>query len=191
VLAALAAAHGLGIGLHEAAGALRPLEPFPARLQPVMLPGGAVVIRDDYNASIDAIEVSLRILEEASAERRVLVITDFSDFGRNRKQRLKFLGAKVPTLAELLVLVGEHHEYGCRRAIEGGMAPCNARGFATLREAAEFLKQELRAGDLVLLKGRTTDHAALCDICWELGLRSDAARSATVVPPPFGEPPTS
>lgn len=47
VLAALAAAHGLGIGLHEAAGALRRLEPFPARLQPVMLPGGAVVIRDD------------------------------------------------------------------------------------------------------------------------------------------------
>jgi UDP-N-acetylmuramoyl-tripeptide--D-alanyl-D-alanine ligase len=31
-------------------------------------------------------------------------------------------------------------------------------GFADLQRAAEDLKSELRPGDLVLLKGRTTDH---------------------------------
>lgn len=201
VLAALAAAQSLGVSLPEAAQALRRVEPFAARLQPVKLPSGAIMIRDDYNASIDTIEVSLRILEEAGAQRRVLVITDFSDFGKNRKQRLKFLGAWAGGRVGLLALIGENHDYGRRRAIEAGMAPEAAHGFAALEEAAAFLKKELRPGDLVLLKGRTTDHAArvffaqigrvscwkdycpktmLCDICWELGIRRDELRQASV-----------
>jgi UDP-N-acetylmuramoyl-tripeptide--D-alanyl-D-alanine ligase len=68
--------------------------------------------------------------------------------------------------------------------------------------AARFLKDELRAGDLMLVKGRTTDHAArlvfaqlgevacwksycvkrtLCENCWELGLPERDLRRATPV----------
>lgn len=71
------------------------------------------------------------------------------------------------------------------------MASGQAHGFDSLRRAAEFLKTELRPGDLVLLKGRSTDHIArlfyaqcgnvgcwddycrktmLCDMCWKLGI---------------------
>jgi UDP-N-acetylmuramoyl-tripeptide--D-alanyl-D-alanine ligase len=73
-----------------------------------------------------------------------------------------------------------------------------------LRSAAEFLRTELRHGDLMLLKGRTTDHAAriffaqlgqvgcwktdcdkrmLCDTCWELGMTRDDMSRATLVRP--------
>jgi len=204
-LAAIATAHALGLTLAQAVDAARRTPPFPGRLQPVALPGGAIFLRDDYNASIDTIETSMRVLAEAPATRRLLVITDLSDFGRNRKQRLKYLANLAARSADALVLIGENAAYGRRRAIDEGMAEGQVHAFDLLRDAAGFLRGALRAGDLVLLKGRTTDHAArvffaqigevgcwkqhcpkrmLCDICWELDVTPAQLRLAVPVPPP-------
>jgi UDP-N-acetylmuramyl pentapeptide synthase len=89
----------------------------------------------------------------------------------------------------MAVFVGESAAYGGRRAVEAGMAPAQVRDFRTLEETAHFLKAELGEGDLLLLKGRTADHATRifhalrgpircwktdcgrripCDRCWEL-----------------------
>jgi UDP-N-acetylmuramyl pentapeptide synthase len=169
------------------------------------LPNGATLLRDDYNSSVDTVETSLQVLGDAEAPRRLLVLTDMSDFGKNRKQRLKFLAPKIVRVTEVLILIGEIAAYGARRVVEAGMAPENAHAFATPREATEFLSEELRVGDLVLLKGRTTDHAAriylgqlgpvgcwkpycakpmLCDICWECDITAEQLRRATVVRAP-------
>lgn len=209
VAAAIALAHSLGFDLEQAVEAAAKTPPFAGRLQPVQVPGGAVFLRDDYNASIDTIETSVRILEEAAAARRLLVITDLSDFGKNRKQRLKYLAGLSPRAVEALVLVGESADYGRRRAIDQGLAPDHVHAFADIQSAAEFLRRELRAGDLALLKGRTTDHAArlffaqignvgcwkqycpkrmLCDICWELDVTPEQMKRAVLVPPPTSSP---
>jgi UDP-N-acetylmuramoyl-tripeptide--D-alanyl-D-alanine ligase len=203
-LAVLAAADTLGIGLVEATRALRGAEPFAGRLQPVRVPGGAIVLRDDYNGSIDTIEASLRVLQEATAPRKLVVVTDMSDFGRNRKQRLKYLAKRSAEVADAAVFIGELADYGRRRAIEAGLSPDSVHAFPSLRPAAEFLRGELRTGDLMLLKGRTTDHATriyfallgpvgcwkeycpkrmLCDICWELDVTPAQMRQAEVVVP--------
>lgn len=195
--AVLTTAMALGIPLDAAAAGLRAAPPFDARLRPMQLPSGAIMLRDDYNASIDTIEASLRVLEDATALRRILIISDMSDFGRNRKQRLKYLGARVAEVADAVVFIGESAEYGRRRAIDAGMSPDAAHAFPSLKSAADFLRCELREGDLALLKGRTTDHVAriffaqigsvkcwkdycskrmLCDTCWQLGLRIPAYR---------------
>ena len=189
VLASLTTARECGMGLRDAAEALRDVEPFPGRLRPLRLPGGAIVLRDDYNASVDALDAALRVLEEARAARRVLVVTDFSDSGTNRKNRLRHLAAEAARVAEVIVFVGENAAYGRRRAIDAGVPAGHAHDFPSLRAAARFLEGELCAHDLVLLKGRTTDHAAriffaqlgpvgcwkvtcakrtLCDWCWRL-----------------------
>jgi UDP-N-acetylmuramoyl-tripeptide--D-alanyl-D-alanine ligase len=200
-LGAVAAAHSLGMDLGEISRALRQVEPFPGRLLPMRLPNGATLLRDDYNASVDTVETSLQVLGDAEAPRRLLALTDMSDFGKNRKQRLKFLAPKIVRVTEVLILIGEIAAYGARRVVEAGMAPENVHAFATPREATDFLSGELRAGDLVLLKGRTTDHAAriylgqlgpvgcwkpycakpmLCDICWECDITAKQLRRATV-----------
>jgi hypothetical protein len=95
-------------------------------------------------------------------------------------------------------------DYGRRRAIENGMPAENVHAFDSIRSAAEFLKAEIRQGDLVLIKGRTTDHAAriflaqlgkvgcwkeycpkrmLCDICWELDVTPAQLALARIVEP--------
>jgi UDP-N-acetylmuramoyl-tripeptide--D-alanyl-D-alanine ligase len=203
MLAALSAACHLGMDLSEAAGKLLAIPPYTARLEPVALASGAVVVRDDYSASIDTFGASLRFLEQARAQRRVLVMSDVSDSGMNSRGRLKHMAAAVSTWLELLVLVGREHAYGRRKAIEAGMPPARVHSFENLQEAAEFLRNELGRGDLVLLKGRTTDHLArlffaqvgsiacwkrycrrtmLCDGCWEL----DFEPEGDYVPPSAG-----
>jgi len=199
VLAAVATARYCGVPLRDAAEAVRRVEPFPARFQPLRLPVGAIVLRDDYNASIDTLDAACRVLEEARAGRRLFVVNDFSDFGKNRKNRLRYLAEKAARSAEVALFIGEKAAYGRRRAIEAGMRPSDVYAFASFEASARFLRTELRPDDLVLLKGRTTDHAAriffaqfgdvgcwkvycsketLCDNCWELGTRPEDAKRA-------------
>jgi UDP-N-acetylmuramoyl-tripeptide--D-alanyl-D-alanine ligase len=190
VLGAFTAALALGCSVEDASRALAGTPPFAGRMMPVKAPNGAVFLRDDYNASTTVLDASLEVLRQARAKRRVLVLTDFSDFGGNRRQRLKYLATHLLSCAEAFVLVGRDDGYGTRRAVEAGLPEDRVHGFAALKDAAAFLKQWTREGDLVLVKGRTTDHAArlvlaqfdnvscwkeycpkrmLCDICWELG----------------------
>jgi UDP-N-acetylmuramoyl-tripeptide--D-alanyl-D-alanine ligase len=190
--AAAATAGELGIPIAKAAARLGQVPPHTARMEPVQLPNGVVMIRDDYSNTVGGWEASLEFLREARAGRRVLAVTDISDAGVNRRHRLRNLASAVAGWLDLLVLVGAENRYGVRKATEAGMAAGRAHGFDSLRGAAEFLKTELRAGDLVLLKGRSTDHAGrlfyaqcgslgcwddycrktmLCDACWELGFQ--------------------
>jgi UDP-N-acetylmuramoyl-tripeptide--D-alanyl-D-alanine ligase len=204
VLASLTVAYHAGVPLRDAATGLRQVPPVTGRLQPVRLPSGATVLRDDYHAAVDTLDAALRVLANAAAMRRILLVTDFSDFGRNRKHRLRYLARAAARSTDMVVLVGERAAYGGRRAVEAGMGPERVRAFRTLEETAGFLRSELGAGDLLLLKGRTSDHAArvfhallgpiqcwkatcrrgiLCDGCWELGARHADGRRAVLVLP--------
>ena len=206
-LGALAAGVAAGVPVEAAISAAAEVAPFRGRLQPVLLPNGATVLRDDYNASLDGSDAAFEVMRRARAARRVAVISDLSDFGGNRKQRLKYIAALLPEIAELAVVIGESADYAVRRAIEAGLPPERVFGFSTLPECAAFLKTALRAGDLVLLKGRTTDHLArvffaqfarvdcwktrcpktmLCDECWELGVDAGAFEQIRLVPAPGG-----
>jgi UDP-N-acetylmuramyl pentapeptide synthase len=196
--AVLTATVAVGANLNNAVTALRAAEPFPARLQPMELPSGAIVLRDDNNGSVDTIESSIKVLGQATADRKLLVITDMTDFGSpRRRHRLKYLGSLAAASADVVVFIGIAADRGVRAAIAAGMPATDAHAFASLQTAAEFLRRELRMGDLVLLKGRATDHTGrlffaqlgdvacwkdyckktmLCDTCWELGIsRKEAA----------------
>lgn len=190
VLGAIAAAHALGIPLESAARAVAAVPPFRARLQPVSLPNGAVFLRDDYNGARDTFEAAFAVLRQARATRRILVMTDMSDSSASPRDRLKRVAANIAGLAEMLIFVGDHFDTALRRAVAAGLPESSVRGFFSLEQAATFLRSELRDGDLVLLKGRATDHVTriffaqlgsvscwkaycpktmLCDECWELG----------------------
>jgi UDP-N-acetylmuramoyl-tripeptide--D-alanyl-D-alanine ligase len=195
VLGALAAAVRCGVPMAEAAARVAAIDPFPGRLSPMPLPSGAVLLRDDYNASQPVLEAALGVLREAAARRRILVLSDFSDFEGNRKRRLRYLAERVRGAADVCVLIGEASAYGRRRLIGQGFAAEAAVACATLDEARAYLARELREGDLALLKGRTTDHVTrvahalvgpvacrrvrcsktvLCDFCAELRPRPGA-----------------
>ena len=159
VLAALLAALCCGIRLSDSARVLERVQPFPARMQPVLLPSGAIMIRDEYNSSPPTLEAALRSFENFEASRRVLVISGFSDSPENSRTRLRHLGKRAYEIADVAIFINrEHGHQAVKAAIAAGMTPELVRNFTRLEDAAEYLKTELRKGDLVLLKGRTTDH---------------------------------
>ena len=161
VLAGIAGGLACGVPLKTAAAAVANVEPFPARMQPVQLPGGAMMIRDESNGSYDTLQPALQVLRESNAARRVLVISNVSDCGKHlRRPRVLFkeLGEVTAQVADLAVFVSEHAHYAIKSAIASGMKPDRVIGHSDLYEAAKHLKSELREGDLVLLRGRGTEH---------------------------------
>jgi UDP-N-acetylmuramoyl-tripeptide--D-alanyl-D-alanine ligase len=199
VLAALAAATHCGLTLAQAAEPLLDVEPYPARMQPIELPSGALMIRDEYNGSIESLGPAIKVLDEARAARRWLVVSDFTDAPVNYRHRLRQLGELAAASAEHCVFVGEKSGYGRRRAIEAGMARDDVHDFQLPEQAAAFLRGALRAGDLVLLRGRVGDclsrvafaqfgtvrcgriicqERGTCEECSDLGFQPDRQASA-------------
>ena len=189
ILAAVLSAISCGISLKDAATALEKVNPAMGRMQPVMIPSGAIILRDEENGSSDTLLPALKVLKEADAKRRVLVMSDISDSRDKPRDRLKKLGKTASQIADLSVFIGEYGHHAVKTAIASGMKPEQALHFKDLYRAALYLRSELRSGDLVLLKGRTTDHLSrlflaqfgpigcwktkcgktfLCDICKEL-----------------------
>ena len=189
VLTSLAAARACGVPMSAAAARLANVSPFAGRMQPVALPSGAVVIRDEENGSQDTIEAMVEVMRAARAERKVLVFSDATDVKHKTKKRLRDMGKIASEVADVAVFVGEHAHHGVRGAIAAGMDPARCHDMPGLNRAAELLSRELRSGDLVFVKGRATDHLSrlvfaqfgsigcwttsckrrpLCDVCDQL-----------------------
>lgn len=204
VLAALAAGKALGATLEQVSQAVAEVRPYTARMEPVALPNGAIFLRDEAHGNLTDTEAAFEVLREASAARRIVVISDVANSSKHYRQRQRLLAQWAAASAEVAVFVSEGSDYAARAAVRAGMRPENVHHFVTPKQGAEFLRAELRAGDLVLLKGQTKDHMSrvylaqlgevdcwrvncgrrhVCDACPLLGLRPwTEARAATGVP---------
>lgn len=190
ILATLAAAVHCGVPVLEAAGVIRTIDPFWARMQPITLANHATILRDDWNGSIDTFEAALQFLDDAQAARKIVVFSDFSDSKKKLRSRANHLGRIAASHADLALFVGDYADRSEQSAIEAGMAGNRAHAFFSLEDATAFLRQTLRAGDLVLLKGQANHHLSriylgllgnvtctqmscprqiLCDRCPDLG----------------------
>ncbi len=204
VLGALAAALWNGVELERAVAAVEQVEPTRGRLQPVPLTSGALMLRDENSSSFTTLRPALRILEQAQG-RRVLVFHDEFDSGFTFRKRLRLFGELAARSTDLILLFGNESRRAGRAAIEGGADPEKVLSLPDLRAAAEHLKTILGPGDVVLLRGRASDHVeriyfaqlgsvgchaptcgshSLCDYCPELqpGLEEAARLPAPASP---------
>ncbi|MGO9242062.1 MAG: Mur ligase family protein [Bryobacteraceae bacterium] len=157
VLAAFAAALWQGVDLDTAVAAVERLAPTPGRLEPMPLPSGAMALRDEYNYSLASLTPALRVLEQARVPgRRILVTPRMVDTGRGFRESFRSLGELAVRSVELVIVIGNEHRRAFHAMVEGGMRPENIRGFKDIWGAAECLKSETRAGDLVLFRNCPT-----------------------------------
>lgn len=161
---AVATAVTCGMSLEEAAQVLETVEPAPGRMEPVTLLNGAVVLRDGHSGSRETYEAALAVLDNARVLRRVVVAAGLEDSGTGQEARAKYLGRRIARSSDLAIFVGAYSQLAVEAAIEGGISAQRARGFEFPELAAEYLKQEVRAGDLVLLKGSAS--AQLWPMCF-------------------------
>jgi len=173
VLAALTTAVCCGVPLEQAASAVRNVQPIPGRMCPMFLPNGACIIRDDFNATFPTVISSLDFLARAQVSRRIVILGDVLDAGLTVRSRFRDLGVRVAQAADMAVFLGKYGRIAAKSAVEAGMASASVHAYDDIKDAAAFLKSELRSGDLVLSKGWQGRHverislSQLGDIaCW-------------------------
>jgi UDP-N-acetylmuramyl pentapeptide synthase len=71
---------------------------------------------------------------------------------------MRDLGRLAASAADMAVFVNQYGHYAKKTAIEYGMEKEKVFHFTELQQASIFLKENLRSGDLVLLRGRLSDH---------------------------------
>ncbi|MBT8056560.1 MAG: hypothetical protein KJO72_06425 [Gammaproteobacteria bacterium] len=153
ILSCIAVAHELGLPLDEVAKAIEKVSPYPARMQVVQLPGGAVVIRDEMKGSAHTIEAAFAEVRKATAQRKFLLFCDESETSRSPRVRLARIGRQAAELFDQVVFIGERAHHGVSGAVKAGLSERQARAFADYTGASDFLQPLLGPGDLVLLKG--------------------------------------
>ena len=159
VLAALATAVCHGVDLEAAAAAVARVEPAPGRMQPVLLPSGAHALRDDFNCSFASLPAALRVLEQAQASRRVLVFRDAYDSGLPNMERLRMVGRMVAHSADLTLLYGNIRNRTRNAMVQAGVPRESIHLFRDIWEVADYLKANLQAGDVVLIRNAYSDAA--------------------------------
>jgi aminoacyl-tRNA hydrolase len=118
---------------------------------------GVVFIRDDIKAPAWSMDAPLGFLGEVRGYRRVAVIGTVSDYSGDNSEKYRQFARKALKHADLAIFVGPH----AHRAVRAKADPDDKSllGFKTAREAALYLRSELKKGDMVLLKGSNkVDH---------------------------------
>jgi UDP-N-acetylmuramoyl-tripeptide--D-alanyl-D-alanine ligase len=155
VHAALAAAAvGLeeGLTLDDIAEGLHDLSPT---LRLVVVDGinGARVLDDSYNASPESVLAALNLLKELPGKRKIAVLGDMLELGSDEEPGHRRVGNRAALVVDLLITYGPRSRALADEARQSGLRPEQVVEAHDLDEIAESLRQRLRPGDDVLVKG--------------------------------------
>ena len=153
-LAASAVAASLGVPPDVFVPRLASFSPAPGRLAPRPLANGAVLLCDAFKSGIETIHASLDVLAEIPAPRKIVVLGPITEPPGPQGPLYRELGRRIAEISQLALFVGSYREYrgGVRQAGMPKQA-CFDAGHG-ITGAVEFLRRELRPGDVVLIKGR-------------------------------------
>jgi UDP-N-acetylmuramoyl-tripeptide--D-alanyl-D-alanine ligase len=158
VLGALAAAVWSGVELDRAVEALEQVEPSRGRMDPMPLPSGATMLRDDFGDSFASVPAAMRVLEQAEG-RRILAYHDEYDSGLAFRDKFRVVGRMTLHSADLVLLYGNDSRRALNAMIEGGVPPESVLSFPDIWVVAEYIRTSLGPGDVVLLRERRGDAA--------------------------------
>jgi UDP-N-acetylmuramoyl-tripeptide--D-alanyl-D-alanine ligase len=153
--AGAAAAIGLvfGMNLVTISDALAHYSPPPSRMQ--LLPGikYTQIIDDSYNASLIAMRSALETLAALPAKRKVAVLGDMLEIGKYTPEAHEAVGRLVARDADMLFTIGPRAKFIAEAARGAGMKRAMIFSFDTAAEAIKPVKDFIKKGDLVLVKG--------------------------------------
>ncbi len=161
LLAAWAVAREEKIPEAEIAGRIERVEAVNRRMEPVRLANGAWAIVDDRKALPETISIALRTLAELPVKRRWVLMGDVGGSTADiveTEPAIRLCGTELARSCDRLVLVTA--DSGRRdllrvAATRAGLCAESITAFdGDLPAVAEYLREELRPGDVLLIKGR-------------------------------------
>jgi UDP-N-acetylmuramoyl-tripeptide--D-alanyl-D-alanine ligase len=122
------------------------------RLVAVHSKNGALILDDTYNASPESTLAALSLLEELQG-RKIAVLGDMLELGKYEKLGHEKVGYRAADVAEELIAVGKLGKIIADSAIEAGLSAKSVHWFAEVQQVINFLDENLREKDVVLIKG--------------------------------------
>ena len=152
-LAALAAGHELQIPAELLIDGIAGYSPGKMRLN-IIKSDGLTIINDAYNASPQSVKAAIDVLKEIEAERRIAVLGDMLELGEWSMSAHRETGAYVAgSNTDLIITVGQAAAYIAEGALETGFPGSGTVVLSNNDEAIRYLKDIIRKGDAILVKG--------------------------------------
>lgn len=161
-IVAIAVGHGFGMHISEMIVGLRDPK-VQVRLLFVPGPNGSQLIDDTYNASTPSVLAALGLLAELPAKRKIAVLGDMRELGTHEEEGHRVVGGRAGDVVDMLVTFGNLTHYTVEEACSISRPPDRPLTVREFRlderdELTDFLRAELREGDVVLLKGANGLH---------------------------------
>lgn len=156
-LAAVAVGLYFNFNLVELAGRLKDF--ILPRGRMTLLPGlkNTFIIDDSYNSSPEAALAAINVLSQVKIDEiasRYAVLGEMLEIGHYTEEGHRLVGAKVfESGVDYLIAIGEKSRDYIRGAQEAGMIEDNMFYFNTTDEASHFLRNRIKMGDVLLVKG--------------------------------------
>ena len=152
-LAALAAGRELQIPAELLIDGIARYSPGKMRLN-IIKSDGLTIINDAYNASPQSVKAAIDVLKEIEAERRIAVLGDMLELGEWSMSAHRETGAYVAgSNTDLIITVGQAAAYIAEGALETGFPGSGTVVLSNNDEAIRYLKDIIRKGDAILVKG--------------------------------------
>jgi UDP-N-acetylmuramoyl-tripeptide--D-alanyl-D-alanine ligase len=160
-LAALAAIDAAGEDLDAAVRAMETLEPGEGRGRMYRLSGGVFLVDDTYNSNPAAMASVLQTVRATSVPgRKIVVMGDMLELGHDETPFHRVAGEQAAAAGvDVLVGVGTRARAALEAARRAGIREAHSAEDAT--EAARSVRERVRPGDLVVVKGSRGVHLEL------------------------------
>ena len=138
----------------KAIEALNNYQPAQFRMETLKI-GGINVINDSYNANPTSMQSALESLMQIKSEgKKVAILGDMLELGEQTEEFHQEVGQKAAGLGvNLLITVGELAKDIAFGAIQSGLTKEKVFSFSDNNSALQFLLENLKEGDWVLIKG--------------------------------------
>jgi UDP-N-acetylmuramoyl-tripeptide--D-alanyl-D-alanine ligase len=148
-----AAAVGLvdGLSWQEIVGGLRSAS-NDLRLIAVRSKNGALLLDDTYNASPESMLAALNLLNDLVGH-KIAVLGDMLELGQYERRGHEMVGIRAAEVVDELVTVGKLGRLIAEAALSNGLDASKVIAFDQVEEAIKYLKPNLQAEDVVLVKG--------------------------------------
>lgn len=159
LLAAVAVALDSGRTLADVARDLARVTPASGRMQPIALPDDVWLLRDEHKSGQETFFAALDAFAAIPARRRIAVVGDMGEPPRPQGPVYREIGARLAAGADRVVVVGHMFRRIAGGARDAGMPRAHVLDAGgEVHDAIALLRGLLEPGDVVLLKGRDTQH---------------------------------
>lgn len=152
-MAAVLIAFRLNLKTSEIQEGLLKAEFSSLRMEFIKLNNGVEIINDSYNANPLAVKAALDVLIEKKAERKIAVLASMLELGTSSIEKHQEIGEYAAAKGlDLLITIGQE----AAEIAVGAEEIMDSNKIFSLdnnNQCIKFLKQEMKNGDLILIKG--------------------------------------